>query len=151
MFLPVWLLSLCVVLPSKVNNCDSGHSCSCPMWMPFMCGQGVEAIEMERWDQDNWLGRLFCWLEPSLSVTIISAISPSAMNFCSIPGQTNVLCMPVAYVCAVSPCYLTHSQLLCLIGYMQIGPKLKATSKGTTRGTVLYTLADAYTTRFLQV
>lgn len=37
------------------------------------------------------------------------------------------------------PPYITYSQLHYLIGYMQIGPKLKATCKGTPRGTVLYT------------
>lgn len=93
--------------------------------------------DRRRWGKVNWLGRYFCWLEPSLSVTIISVISSSAAHFCCILGQTNALCM---FVCVQgSACYLTHSQLLYLIGYMQIGPKLQATCKGTPHGTVLYT------------
>lgn len=52
------------------------------------------------------------------------------------------LCVSYACVCVS---YLTHSQLLYLIGYMQIGPKLKATCKGTPRGTVLYTHIHART------
>lgn len=63
--------------------------------------------------------------------------------FCCIPGQTDALCASVCVcVCVCSlppPHYLTHSQLLYLIGYMQIGPKLKATCEGTPHGTVLYT------------
>lgn len=37
----------------------------------------------------------------------------------------------------ITSCYCTCSQLLYLIGYMQIGPKLKATCKGIPHGTVL--------------
>lgn len=47
--------------------------------------------DRRRWGKVNWLERYFCWLEPSLSVTIISVISSSATNFCCILGQTDAL------------------------------------------------------------
>lgn len=72
----------------------------------------------------NWLKRYFCWLEPSLTVTLISVISASATDFWLHPGT------------AERPPYFTCSQLHYLIGYMQIGPKLKATCEGSPRGIV---------------
>ncbi len=109
----VLIAVLCLPLPVKVNNCDSGYSCSSPTWTPFMWGTRscFEAWEMEtvgRWEKVNWLGRYFCWLEPSLSVTIISVISSSAMNFCCIPGQTHAPTMSgCVYVCR--PPTLSHT------------------------------------------
>lgn len=61
----VLITGLCLPLPVKVNNCDSGYSCSSPMWTLFMWGQGV-VLKPGRWRQGevggkvNWLGRYFC-------------------------------------------------------------------------------------------
>lgn len=41
---------LCLPQPVKVNNCDSGYSCSSPMWTPFVWGQGV-VLKPGRWKQ----------------------------------------------------------------------------------------------------
>ena len=147
-------LVLIAVLPPpllvKVNDRNSGYSCSSAMWSSFMWGQGV-VLKTGRetgggGGKVNWLGRYFCWLEPSISVTIISVISSSAANFCCILGQTNALCVCLCVcVCSLLTLSHTHCQLLYLIGYMQIGPKLKATCKGTPHGTVLYTHTHRHT------
>ena len=64
--------------------------------------------DRRRWGKVNWLGRYFCWLEPSLSVTIISVISSSAtiffFFFCCIPGQTDALCAVVCVCVCVCVC-----------------------------------------------
>lgn len=48
----VLIAVLCLPLPVKVNNCDSGYSCSSPMWTPFMWGQGV-VLKPGRWRQEE--------------------------------------------------------------------------------------------------
>lgn len=87
------------------------------------CSEAWEMGTGGIWGEVNWLERYFCWLEPSLSVTIISVISPSATHFCCILGREGC------------PSCIAHSPLLHLIGYMQIGTKLKVTSEETPRGT----------------
>ena len=54
LFLPVCFLSpgFCLPPPVKVNNCDSGYSCSSPMWTPFMWGQGA-VLKPGRWRQEE--------------------------------------------------------------------------------------------------
>lgn len=119
----------------KVNNCDSGYSRSSPTWIPTPCfwlGLServvfflLKAVRQGHGGKVNWLERYFCWLDPSLTVTIISVISASATDFWLHPGT------------AERPPYFTCSQLHYLIGYMQIGPKLKATCEGSPLGMVL--------------
>ena len=54
----VLIAVLSLPLPVKVNNCNSGYSCSSPMWTPFMCRQGA-VLKTGRWRQEEvWEGQL---------------------------------------------------------------------------------------------
>lgn len=90
-FLPVWFLSLTIRPPRSMIDIQAIHA-------HLQCGhlsRGDRKLFWSRRDRGrgevNWLERYFCWLKPSLSVTIISVISSSATNFCCILGRTNTL------------------------------------------------------------
>lgn len=100
-FLPLWFFSLCFVYPCQprsiiiIQTIHADLQCGC-----LSCRDKEFVWEPGRWRHGwgrkvNWLGRYFCWLEPSVSVTIISVISSSATHFCCILGQTSVLCVCV--------------------------------------------------------
>lgn len=134
LFLAVWRLSPCFVYPCLsrsiivIQAIHARLQCGLFVWVGTR--SCFEALETETWGKVGE-GQLIRKI-----LLLIRAITHCHNYQCHQLVCNEFLLHPGT---AERPPYFTRSQLHYLIGYMQIGPKLKATCKGTPRGTVLYT------------